>query len=842
MTWEEAVDKLYSKNKMKYKASVRMLRQLVFMDFEDLRINVDDIIEKTRAEKGRDTQRTAAMDTIITEYGGAKIQESQEKVQEEFLLIDEFTDKNELLNFFEAVKTEPYFMLINKLRDNGALSAFFGEQLKVINTDTHDKLGIQQELRAMHNILKVYLAANPYPNNMIEGLNNAEVTSLEIALEKYYSGKVQGPVNQFRKELLEKLIAGNKVTLEFVSEFINNLKTQGKHNWNEFSLISGLYYKVFDIASIEERYCNQIIEIFNQLELTKEFKFTKEFNLMGARQQGANFHALSFLKEKFKAGNNENQLSIQIEDDIFIFCYDAKQKEQKNITYIDLESDSLELDISNAFIYASDATIDAEHEDEINTVQNKSDNQIWLGKVANKEELLSMSNDNVYRIFFKEMKAGNLKEYESIEQLSENNNAFFNDNGNLKVNNRLALWQFANDIKVGDQILIALGYHEVLAVADVTGEYYYNEDDKSHNLPVKYNMNISGVVTERFTRKTLTNITDYKEYIENIFEQLVHPTEILFDVEEYLNDHKQLIIDGAPGTGKSYGVNTEVKENDINHERVTFYSDYEYHNFIGSILPKLNGETVTYEFVKGPFTKILNDALSQPEDKHYLIVEELTRGNAAAIFGDIFQLLDRTEEGWSEYPITHDNILGSLDPEVRTFLENEYEGKVVLPPNLSIICTINSSDQNVYPLDTAFKRRFDYKIESTNVHSDFVDYDIKFGTDITVSWQNFYQKLNKYILVDLGLKEDKQVGPYFIKNHKGDNRKLESIQTKLAMYMWNDLHKVHTISNKTIFKDIHTLYEVDNLFRTGTREEILKALSTEFKQHFKLNDSKERDE
>lgn len=434
---------------------------------------------------------------------------------------------------------------------------------------------------------------------------------------------------------------------------------------------------------------------------------------------------------------------------------------------------------------------------------------------------------------------------------------------------------FVNKMQVGDIVLLLQSGTNIADICVITSEPIYNQDSpkiyanyrtfevlktaeitfntgvQSTILPIN-NTNNQNEVKELLDEEAMNK---YNEIMNNInidrnfvFSDDPYVLETVEQIEQvnkyskkdYKNINKQLIIDGAPGTGKSYGVNTEVKEKDINHERVTFYPDYEYHNFIGSILPKLNGETVTYEFVKGPFTKILNDALSQPEDKHYLIIEELTRGNAAAIFGDIFQLLDRTEEGWSEYPITHNNILESLNPEVRTFLENEYEGKVVLPPNLSIICTINSSDQNVYPLDTAFKRRFDYKIESTDVHDDFVDYDIKFGTDITVSWQDFYQKLNKYILVDLGLKEDKQVGPYFIKNHKGDNEKLESIQTKLAMYMWNDLHKVHTISNKTIFKDINTLYEVDNLLRTGSREEILKVLSTEFKQHFNLNDSSEQ--
>lgn len=315
-----------------------------------------------------------------------------------------------------------------------------------------------------------------------------------------------------------------------------------------------------------------------------------------------------------------------------------------------------------------------------------------------------------------------------------------------------------------------------------------------------------------------------------------------YSKKDFKNTNKQLIIDGAPGTGKSYNLNKEIKDNDIAHERVTFYQDYEYHNFVGSILPVLNGDTVSYEFVQGPFTKILNSSLSNPEEKHYLVIEELTRGNASAIFGDIFQLLDRDEEGFSQYPISHDNVLNSLDPEVKQFLINEFDGKVVLPPNLSIICTINSSDQNVFPLDTAFKRRFDYEIKSTNIdRNEFDNFDIHFGMNdegyaISIDWINFQEKLNEFILVNLGLKEDKQVGPYFIKNYKEDTDRIESIQTKLAMYLWNDLHKVHTISNQYIFNDkVQTLSTVDELFRTGSKADILNVLSAEFRKHFDLD-------
>ncbi len=366
---------------------------------------------------------------------------------------------------------------------------------------------------------------------------------------------------------------------------------------------------------------------------------------------------------------------------------------------------------------------------------------------------------------------------------------------------------------------------------DVCIKFYDSILDESMNKTI---ININSTTLEEDIINGFRNAAkvfyDNEEVIEdtNIEEQIIH------NINEYDNNYRQLIIDGAPGTGKSYLLNCEVDDNSIKHERVTFYQDYEYHNFVGSILPVVKDGSVTYDFIKGPFTKLLDDALSNPEDKHYLIIEELTRGNAAAIFGDIFQLLDRGSEGWSMYPITNDNIFTNLSVEVQTFLNSidKYKGKVVLPPNLSIICTINSSDQNVYPLDTAFKRRFNYEIKSTIADSTFKSFDIKFGTDITIDWLTFQTKLNEYILVNLGLNEDKQVGPYFIKESDSNS----NIQTKLAMYMWNDLQKVHTMSKSKIFNrdKVQTLYEVDRLFREGNESEVLDILTDEFKNMFNL--------
>lgn len=313
----------------------------------------------------------------------------------------------------------------------------------------------------------------------------------------------------------------------------------------------------------------------------------------------------------------------------------------------------------------------------------------------------------------------------------------------------------------------------------------------------------------------------------------------LEEVMEFTKGKHHEIIDGAPGTGKSYEINQEVVKNAIIHERVTFHRDYEYHNFVGSILPCLNNEQITYKFSVGPFTRILNSALEQPTELHYLVIEELTRGNASAVFGDIFQLLDRDEDGWSEYPITNLEISKALSKKAkRNLVNNEKDKKKVqLPPNLTIVCTINSSDQNVYPLDTAFKRRFNYRIKST-IPNEAIKFNVNLGKiendqyPISWDWIKLQKELNKYILSTMKLKEDKQIGPYFIKRSDTDR----IIQSKLAMYMWNDLQKVYTSSQDKIFdeKKVQTLYEVDRRFRKGSKDEILEIFTSKFREELEL--------
>lgn len=271
-----------------------------------------------------------------------------------------------------------------------------------------------------------------------------------------------------------------------------------------------------------------------------------------------------------------------------------------------------------------------------------------------------------------------------------------------------------------------------------------------------------------------------------------------------------VILYGVPGCGKSYAIKHEYCDDDNRMERVVFHPDYTYSDFVGQILPVLDNDSsddangkVVYKFVPGPFTKILKKAFWDPSTDYYLVIEEINRGNAPAIFGDIFQLLDRgslpANLGESEYGITNSDIANVVYGDACH--------KVKIPANLSLICTMNTSDQNVFTLDTAFQRRWNMRL----VENKFNESDLRFGQtkilDTNVSWKIFCERINNIILtknVRLASSEDKRLGTHFVtesdlkyKDPSGLNGK-ERIDAelnnrkfpeKVIKYLWDDAFK-----------------------------------------------------
>ena len=286
-------------------------------------------------------------------------------------------------------------------------------------------------------------------------------------------------------------------------------------------------------------------------------------------------------------------------------------------------------------------------------------------------------------------------------------------------------------------------------------------------------------------------------------------------LEEKVLPHQKIFF-GAPGTGKSFKVNEAVQNQQV--FRTTFHPDYDYAQFVGAYKPKKDGNAITYSFVPQVFAKAYAAAwklyldakgdsrLRGNDDKNgendsgkdiqvYLVIEEINRGNCAQIFGDIFQLLDRDSEGFSQYSIDADCDFATWlkEDSILKTVWSEYEtkvgdGKLKLPPNLNILATMNTSDQSLFPMDSAFKRRFDWEYVPISFEGkDAAKYQIDIDGS-QYSWQKFVEIVNEKILT-LTESEDKQLGEFFIKPDSGDIISKDRFLGKVMFYLWNEVCK-----------------------------------------------------
>lgn len=318
----------------------------------------------------------------------------------------------------------------------------------------------------------------------------------------------------------------------------------------------------------------------------------------------------------------------------------------------------------------------------------------------------------------------------------------------------------------------------------------------------------------------------------------------------------QQIFYGAPGTGKSHTIETETKGKEV--IRVTFHPDSDYSTFVGAYKPttvevpvrdvtgkviKDNGEEVresrvVYKFVPQAFLKAYVNAWQDLTKPVYLVIEEINRGNCAQIFGDIFQLLDRSENGYSSYEI-------DPDMDIQSFLAKEFAKavdvstsdkiksgeKMMLPPNLFIWATMNTSDQSLFPIDSAFKRRWDWKYMPIDTEKENWKLEVN---GKAYSWSSFLKKINEEIYKTTS-SEDKMLGFYFC---KAEDKKItaDRFVSKVLFYIYNDVFKDYGLDSRDFFKDkengskvitFQGLYKSDGAINEELVEKLLKNLEVE---------------
>lgn len=348
-----------------------------------------------------------------------------------------------------------------------------------------------------------------------------------------------------------------------------------------------------------------------------------------------------------------------------------------------------------------------------------------------------------------------------------------------------------------------------------------------------------------------------QDYLNNILNPIKQPEH--HDVHPHIPT--QIIYYGVPGCGKSNKIREQLKDvPEKNKVRVVFHPEYTNAEFIGQILPKVNGH-VTYEFTPGPFTQIIKRAYLNPNEQFYLVIEEINRGNAAAIFGDTFQLLDRLKagetdslgndpanasvntftEGWSQYFVQNDDVNAYIRKATKLddgSYQERNDGEPIeeikikeihfnantairLPPNLSILATMNTSDQNVFTLDNAFQRRFDMELVRNEFDLTKPAVNAQYNAEIDdtgIKWGQFWGWINAKItatLKGLSSTEDKRLGVWFVSNVGGiiDDKVFAE---KVLKFLWDDVFK---FKRPQIFADgIDTLEKLINFFENPPEE------------------------
>ena len=373
---------------------------------------------------------------------------------------------------------------------------------------------------------------------------------------------------------------------------------------------------------------------------------------------------------------------------------------------------------------------------------------------------------------------------------------FSEDNGEeiQKIKKRAIV----SEIHVPHDRIVSEDYHGEIGLTDYESTDYYikvtiigetdSDDLKLKTLKEKFGFNPPQLGSSEIKN---ANIIKYIEVCFNstVFEEnnKVTPDDI-----NRIKGGFNKIYYGVPGSGKSYKVDEEFNKNSYVIERTTFHPEYTNSDFVGQIIPVVKDNTVEYVFHPGAFTIQLEYALKHKDQKVCLIIEEINRGNSSAIFGDIFQLLDRDKSGRSKYEIFNGPILDYLKEQGIEL------NKIYIPSNMWIVATMNTSDQNVFTLDTAFKRR--WKMEYIrNVFADNPESNelknkviLKSEKYPNVTWGDFVKKINAHIISDTsGINgEDKQMGMYFVSVEEIDNPK--EFGEKILSYLWDDVAKINT--------------------------------------------------
>lgn len=430
---------------------------------------------------------------------------------------------------------------------------------------------------------------------------------------------------------------------------------------------------------------------------------------------------------------------------------------------------------------------------------------------------------------------GDLSEISSKEELANLYDEHFDKNPRGKGQDVGQVWRFLNDMQIGDYVIFA--ENSVFHIGRVESDYYYdNTDNPEQSADYKNNRTVrwlkknisrnilsSNLHKSLMTAMSIFSLNDYKSAVSDLLRgtyvkdedrtELEEETmELVFNTSIETKYERNRIVFGAPGTGKGHKLKEDCEEmvnnTDGSFERVTFHPEYSYSQFVGTYKPVMgdDGETIKYSYVPGPFMRMYVEALksgrTDSPQPHLLLIEEINRAKVAAVFGDVFQLLDRDDDGVSEYEI-------QASEDIRKYLAKELGGspdsykRIRIPNNMFIWATMNSADQGVFPMDTAFKRRWNFEYLGIDENEEKIKGIGKImlaGTDEPIEWNRLRKAINaKMSSSDFKINEDKLMGPFFLSKKviaSDENgmiidvdKFIDAFKSKVIMYLYEDAVK-----------------------------------------------------
>lgn len=455
---------------------------------------------------------------------------------------------------------------------------------------------------------------------------------------------------------------------------------------------------------------------------------------------------------------------------------------------------------------------------------------LWGIHIKEKNDALSEENPHVC-IGWSEM--GDMSSLETTEDIMIEYEQHYNKTNRGKGQDVGMIRRFLKEIQIGDYIIFAepSEFH----IGRIESDYYYDNTDYPNQSKdytnvrkvkwLKKNISRKDISTSMHnslaTAMSIFGINDYRAAVVDLLKGTYKKDDDVIGVDsiilKYNTDveipmERNRIVFGAPGTGKSFKLKEDsevvVSEFEGEYERVTFHPDYAYSQFVGTYKPIMDddGEKIKYSYVPGPFirvlTKALKNALSNKAKPFVLIIEEINRAKVAAVFGEVFQLLDRDDDGVSEYEIY------ATEDMKRYFVSqiggnaSDYDS-IRIPNNMFIWATMNSADQGVFPMDTAFKRRWNFEYLGINENEEKIQGTGKImlpGSDKPIEWNMLRKAINdKMSSSEFKINEDKLMGPFFLSKKVtasddegiiiNPDKFVSAFKSKVIMYLYEDAVK-----------------------------------------------------